>query len=89
MRVINSSDVVDGVTKITEEESVRIHGKRRPFNDFKSHLNEFCRPRNEEVRNKTECILGSKESLKLRCVDSGRRSRMVSLYRGSSFGQRP
>lgn len=52
--MINSSDVVDGVTKITEEERVRIHGKRRPFNDFESHLNEFCRPRNEEVRNKTD-----------------------------------
>lgn len=54
MRVTDSPDVVDRVTKITEEESVRIRGKRRPFNDFESHLNEFSRPRNEEVRNKTD-----------------------------------
>lgn len=54
MRVINRPDVVDRVTKITEEESVRIHGERRPFNDSESHFYEFCRPRNEEVRKKTD-----------------------------------
>ena len=32
-------DVIDGVTEITEEENVRIHGKtRRPLNDFPSNL---------------------------------------------------